>query len=240
MDALASRWLKARRILVITGAGISAESGLPTFRGAGGWYRERRAEELASMAGFQRDPALVWEWYDLRRRLVAEAEPNAAHRIVASWQDRADVTLVTQNVDDLHERAGSRSLIHVHGSIWDVSCMGSCGRWEDRRVPLPELPPTCTQCQSLLRPGVVWFGELLPAPALQRVAQALREPFDLAFVIGTEAVFGYIQEWAVQAQRRGALVVEVNPATTVLSPLADVRLEGAAATMLSTLGPVGN
>src|SRR5262245_24875686 len=127
-EAIADRWSRARRILVITGAGVSAESGLPTFRGAGGWYRERRAEDLASMAGFQRDPALVWEWYDLRRQQIGAAEPNDAHRIIAGWQDNAEVVLVTQNVDDLHERAGSRDAIHVHGSIWKVKCMGGrCG-----------------------------------------------------------------------------------------------------------------
>jgi NAD-dependent deacetylase len=233
---LEERWSRANRILVITGAGVSAESGLPTFRGAGGWYRERRAEDLATMDGFLRDPALVWEWYDLRRRLVSQAEPNAAHLAIAQWHNHAEVTLITQNVDDLHERAGSGAAIHVHGSIWTVRCMGSCGAWEDRRVPMPELPPSCERCRQLLRPDVVWFGEMLPGTPLQQIAEQLRQPFDIAFVVGTEAVFGYVQNWAMQAQRAGALLVEVNPSTTVLSPLADVRLQGAAGELLPRIG----
>jgi NAD-dependent protein deacetylase/lipoamidase len=234
-EAIADRWPRARRILVITGAGVSAESGLPTFRGAGGWYRERRAEELATMAGFQRDPALVWEWYDLRRQQIGAAAPNDAHRTIADWQDHAEVVLVTQNVDDLHERAGSRDVIHVHGSIWKVKCMGGCGVWEDHRATLPQIPPPCPHCGALLRPDVVWFGEMLPTAALGLVDTQLRIPFDLAFVVGTEAVFGYIQEWALRARRAGALLVEVNPSETVLSDLVDVRLNGSAAAMLRSL-----
>jgi NAD-dependent deacetylase len=232
---LASRFADAKRILVITGAGVSAESGIPTFRGAGGWYREQRAEDLASMAGFQRNPALVWQWYDYRRQLLAKAEPNAAHRAIAEWQTAKEVVVVTQNVDDLHERAGTRAAVHVHGSIWRVKCMNGCGVSEDRRVPFPALPPKCERCGALLRPDVVWFGEMLPGYEIQRVEQQLERPFDIAFVVGTEAVFGYIQEWALRAKRAGALLVEVNPALTVLSAYADVRLEGPAGQSLVSL-----
>jgi NAD-dependent deacetylase len=143
------------------------------------------------------------------------------------------VTLVTQNVDDLHERAGSRDIVHVHGSIWQVRCMDRCGAWADHRAPLPDLPPLCEHCGALLRPDVVWFGEMLPSAALERVDAELRQPFDLAFVIGTEAVFGYIQEWALRARRGGALLVEVNPSVTVLSDGVDVRLAGPAGAMLA-------
>jgi NAD-dependent deacetylase len=237
-ETLAGCFARASRILVITGAGVSAESGIPTFRGAGGWYRQQRAEDLASLPGFQRNPALVWEWYDYRRQLIAKAEPNAAHRAIADWQATKEVVVVTQNVDDLHERAGTRAAVHVHGSIWRVKCMNGCGVSEDRRVPMPELPPKCEKCGALLRPDVVWFGEMLPTAELARVEQQMEQPFDIAFIVGTEAVFGYIQEWAVRAQRAGALLVEVNPAQTVLSPYADVRLEGAAGTALRNLEPV--
>ena len=229
------RFADAKRILVITGAGVSAESGIPTFRGAGGWYREQRAEDLATMAGFQRNPALVWEWYDYRRQLLAKAEPNAAHRAIAEWQTAKEVVVVTQNVDDLHERAGTRDAVHVHGSIWRVKCMKGCAVSEDRRVPLVDLPPKCERCGALLRPDVVWFGEMLPSYEIQRVEQQLERPFDIALVVGTEAVFGYIQEWALRAQRAGALLVEANPSLTVLSPHADVRLEGPAGQSLVSL-----
>ena len=214
----------AQRLLVITGAGVSAASGIPTFRGAGGWYRERRAEDLASMTGFQRDPKLVWEWYDYRRRLIAEARPNAAHSAIAAWQRAMEVVVVTQNVDDLHERAGTRDVIHVHGSIWRVSCMGGCGTHEQRAVPIEPLPPTCMTCRQLLRPAGVWFGEMLPQQPIAAVEAQLRRGFDLAMVVGTEAVFGYIQDWAIRAKGSGGLLVEVNTNTTVLSPLADVHV----------------
>ena len=234
-DGLRRQFSASRRVLVITGAGVSAESGIPTFRGAGGFYRERRAEDLASMPGFQRDPQLVWEWYDYRRQLISKAEPNAAHRAIAEWQAEREVVLVTQNVDDLHERAGSRDAVHVHGSIWRVKCFGGCGVREDRRVPMPELPPHCERCNTLLRPDVVWFGELLPEAELARVDHALRDPFDLVFVVGTEAVFGYIQHWPLLAKQRGALLVEVNPGRTLLSDYADHRLTGAAGDLLPQL-----
>ena len=235
---LGDAFREAQRVLVITGAGVSAESGIPTFRGTGGWYRERRAEDLASLAGFQRDPALVWEWYDYRRQLVSQAEPNAAHHAIARWQDSRDVVVVTQNVDDLHERAGTRDAVHVHGSIWRVKCFGGCGAHEDRRVPLPTLPPRCEHCGELLRPDVVWFGELLPVDEIARVEEQLARKFDLAIVVGTEAVFGYIQDWARRAKRAGALLVEVNPGETVLSPFADLRVEAAAGEVLPRLAEV--
>ena len=188
------------------------------------------------MPGFQRDPRLVWEWYDYRRQLVHKAEPNPGHRAIAQWQSEKDVVLVTQNVDDLHERAGTRDAVHIHGSLWRVKCFGGCGVREDRRVPLPELPPVCERCGTLLRPDVVWFGEMLPAAEIARVEAELARPFDLVLVVGTEAVFGYIQDWALRAKQRGAFLVEVNPGETVLSAAADARLAGAAGECLPQLG----
>ena len=225
---------ESRDVLVITGAGVSAESGLPTFRGEGGWWRNYRAEDLATPAAFNRDPRTVWEWYDYRRGLTAQSRPNAAHRMLAGLERRGKkVFVITQNVDDLHERAGSGSVVHVHGSIWSVICLDEQRTFEDRRVPLPELPPRCP-CGGLLRPGVVWFGEQLPRDALEQIeAYYGRTRPDVVLVIGTEAVFGYVQAWAT-ASRRG-LLVEINANATVLTPYADVSLQGKAGEILGAI-----
>ena len=231
LEALAPRLRAARRILVLTGAGISAESGIPTFRGAGGWYRNRPAHELASPEGFAESPETVWEWYDYRRQLIARAEPNAAHHALHQWEQHARVIIVTQNVDDLHERAGSSRILHVHGSIWRVRCTRGCAVADDHRVPMPEIPPRCA-CGALLRPDVVWFGEHLPAPVLHDIEQEMTDPFDLALVVGTGADFGYIQAWARRARADGALLVDVNPVTTQLSAFSDAHLAAPAGEVL--------
>ena len=231
--ALSNTLAEARRILVLTGAGVSAESGIPTFRGKDGWWRKEDPSKLATQAAFDRDPAHVWEWYQYRRGLVAGAEPNRGHRAIAAWESSGkDVLVATQNVDDLHERAGSVAVTHLHGSIWRVRCEG-CGReGEDRTHPFPELPPLCDGCGARLRPAVVWFGEMLPTAPFQRVQSFLDGGVDLAFVVGTEASFPYIQGMARAARGAGATVVEVNPSRTVLSDFVDARLEGPAGEVL--------
>ncbi|MFW5950732.1 MAG: SIR2 family NAD-dependent protein deacylase [Gemmatimonadota bacterium] len=236
-DRVVERLETARRILAVTGAGISAESGIPTFRGRDGWWRKEDPSKLATQAAFDRDPAYVWEWYEFRRGLVAEAEPNPGHRALAAWASSGrDVLVATQNVDDLHERAGSRDVAHIHGSIWRVRCEGCHAEHEHRAHPLPERPPRCEACGGRLRPAVVWFGEMLPPAPIERTQAFIDDGVDLAFIIGTEASFGYIQGMARVAKRAGALLVEVNPSWTVLSDLADVRLEGPAGEVLPTLG----
>lgn len=225
----------ARRVLVITGAGVSAESGIPTFRGKDGWWRKLDPARLATPAAFAADPRLVWEWYDARRQAVAAAEPNPAHRALASLpREGREVLLVTQNVDDLHERAGHRGVVHVHGSIWTVRCTAEGTEREDRRAPLDEIPPRCA-CGALLRPGVVWFGEVLPADPVRAVEAWVREGADVVLVVGTEASFGYVLDWAVRARRPGGLLVEVNPGETALTPEAAVSLRGAAGEVLPRL-----
>ena len=231
LESLAPRLRTAQRILVLTGAGISAESGIPTFRGAGGWYRNRPAHVLASPEGFAESPETVWEWYDYRRQLIARAEPNAAHRALFDWERHAEVVIVTQNVDDLHERAGSSRIFHVHGSIWRVRCTSGCDTVDDVRVPLPELPPRCN-CGALLRPDVVWFGEQLPVFVLQQIEHSLQIPFDLALVVGTGADFGYIQSWGRRAQSAGALLIDVNPDVSQLSAFSDAHLAAPAGAVL--------
>lgn len=227
---------RAKNIMVITGAGISAESGIPTFRGPGGWWKSKNPEELATMKAFKADPLFVWEWYEYRRELVAKAEPNAAHRALAGLERNGrHIFIMTQNVDDLHERAGSYNIVHIHGSIWHVTCMTDAKTIEDRRVPLPFLPPTCA-CGGIQRPAIVWFDEELPAGECDRIEKYLEAgQIDLVFVIGTYVTFPYIESWAIQAKAKGALLVEINPDQTKLTPKADVVLRGKAGDILSAL-----
>jgi len=204
----------ARRVTVITGAGVSAASGVPTFRGAGGLWRTYQAQQLATPEAFARDPALVWEWYAWRREVIAGCEPNAAHHVIARWSERPGFTLVTQNVDGLHERAGTKNVIRYHGSIWTMKCWGNCGRmdWEDLRVPLDPLPPRCPDCGALARPGVVWFGEAIPVAAM-RAADAATD-CDVFLSIGTSSVVYPAAGLVAQARQRGAFTIEVNPEAT--------------------------
>ena len=238
-STVADRLSAAGRVLVLTGAGISAESGIPTFRGRDGWWRREDPTKLATPGAFEADPSHVWEWYEYRRGLIAGASPNAGHEAVASWEGAGrEVLVATQNVDDLHERAGSGRVVHVHGSIWRVRCFRACERGreaaEDRRHPLPERPPRCA-CGEALRPDVVWFGEMLPSGPMSAVESFIREGVDVALVVGTEASFGYIQRWALLARESGALLVEVNPSRTVLSAAVDVRLAAPAGEALPAL-----
>jgi NAD-dependent deacetylase len=206
------------RVLIVTGSGVSAESGIPTFRGAGGLWRNHDPMQLATQAAFDRDPALVWEWYSERRQNIRTASPNAAHdalvRIGAAARDHL---LVTQNVDDLHERAGTPPdrLVHIHGEIFISRC-SRCAY--HTRSDFPASPvPRCPTCQSRLRPGVVWFGEGLDPRQIARVEHFFAAgPVDLVIAIGTTALFGYIIEWAT----RGTYLAEINPEPTTISEYA--------------------
>jgi NAD-dependent deacetylase len=207
---------RANAIAVLTGSGISAESGVPTFRGAGGLWRTFRPEELATPQAFERDPKLVWEWYDWRRGLIAAAQPNAAHHALVALEARCRTfTLATQNVDGLHALAGSRNLILLHGDIWTLRCVACGTANQDRRTPLPELPPRCA-CGGLLRPGVVWFGESLPAGALERASVAAANA-DALLMIGTSAAAWPAAGLGEVALAAGVPVIEINPEPTVYS-----------------------
>lgn len=208
------RLAAARRVTAMTGAGVSAASGVPTFRGAGGLWRTFRPEQLATPDAFRRDPSLVWEWYDWRRQLIAGCAINAAHEVIARWSARPGFTLITQNVDGLHERAGTRNVIRYHGSIWTLQCADGCGApdWEDLRAPLAPLPPRCSSCGGLARPGVVWFGEGIP-PAAARAAQAATS-CDVFLSIGTSSVVYPAAGLVAEARARGAFTVEINPDAT--------------------------
>jgi NAD-dependent deacetylase len=231
----AKQWLHdARRIAVLTGAGVSAESGVPTFRGAEGLWKTFKPEDLATPAAFARDPKLVWEWYEWRRALIAEVQPNAGHLALASLEDRSpEFNLVTQNVDGLHERAGSRRVIGLHGSIWRVRCTGCGAESTDDRVPLPKLPPCCG-CGALVRPGVVWFGEPLPRKPWHDAERAVGN-CDFLLVVGTSAQVYPAASLIPAAAKAGARIIEINPEETALSSIASLSLRGSAGEILPQL-----
>jgi len=199
---------KPKRTVVLTGAGVSADSGIPTFRGDGGLWRNFRAEDLATPEAFAQNPLLVWEWYEWRRSLVRNAEPNTAHRAIAALPD---VLVVTQNVDGLHQRAGSKDVIELHGNLFRTRCVREETRAEAREA-FEKLPPLCA-CGALLRPDVVWFGEMLPQGAFERAARAVRDA-DLLLVIGTSGVV-FPAAGLVSFQRE--LSIEINPQLSAVS-----------------------
>jgi NAD-dependent deacetylase len=224
---------QARSVAVLTGAGISAESGVPTFRGEGGLWRSYRAEELATPRAFQRDPNLVWEWYDWRRGLIGACAPNEAHRTLVEMEPRFDeFTLITQNVDGLHALAGSENVVELHGNIWGLRCTASCRpSWTDRTVPLAEIPPQCPSCGAPARPDVVWFGESLPSDALDKAFAAARR-CQVMLVIGTSAIVNPAASLPLMALQAGAYLVEINPQPTPLSNLVDESIREPAAETL--------
>ena len=228
------RLAAASAVAVLTGAGISAESGIPTFRGAGGLWKNFRAVDLATPEAFAADPQLVWSWYDWRRGLIASAEPNDGHRALAEMQNRFPrFTLATQNVDGLHSRAGSVDALKLHGDIWTLRCTACGHERQDLRTPLPELPPRCS-CGALERPGVVWFGEALPTDVWEQAQQAAREA-DVFLVIGTSAVVYPAAGLVELAKTSGATVVEINVEATPVSHVVDVSWRAPAAQALPRL-----
>ncbi len=229
------QWIReSRKIVALTGAGISAESGVPTFRGSGGLWKQFRAHDLATPEAFARDPRLVWEWYDWRRQAIAAVEPNAGHRALVAIEAAApQFTLVTQNVDGLHQRAGSKNVLRIHGDIWLLRCTRCRKEWQDLRSALPELPPSCV-CGAMARPGVVWFGEGLPDDIWQQAIEAA-ENCDLVLVIGTSSVVYPAAGLVPLAKSNGARVVEVNVEATPMSDVADIVLRQPAAEILPQL-----
>jgi NAD-dependent deacetylase len=231
-DDLADRIGAAHSIFVLTGSGISAESGLPTFRGVGGLWRTHRVEELASPAGFARDPQLVWTWYDERRRAHQAVEPSAAHLALAQIEERAgDFTLATQNVDSLHLRAGSRNVLELHGKLREAKCT-QC----DARRPFDDaldLNALEHECGGMWRPDIVWFGETLPTDVLEAAFEAAGRA-DLMLVIGTS---GIVQPAASLATKRvtRAYVVEINPEETALTAYVDRSIRARASHVLPAL-----
>ena len=228
-------WLQqARSVAVLTGAGVSAESGVPTFRDTNGLWNQYRVQDLATPSAFARDPKVVWEWYNWRRGVLAEVKPNAGHYALAELEKRLPAfTLITQNVDGLHELAGSRNVLRLHGSVWSVRCIACRRESMDKRIPMPEIPPRC-ECGGLLRPGVVWFGEALPTK-IWKAAEAAARAADLFLVIGTSAVVYPAAGLAQLAKSSGARMVEINIAETPLSGEIDQFLQGPSGELLPQL-----
>jgi NAD-dependent deacetylase len=232
---------RARQIGALTGAGISAESGIPTFRGEpDSLWENHRPEDLATPEAFRRDPALVWRWYLWRRSVVAQAKPNPGHLVLAQLARRLPegFTLVTQNVDGLHLKADeSIEVVELHGNLWRSRCLGCGKRREDRRC-YPEqfeaLPPACDHCGGTLRPDVVWFGETLDASKFDRAVRAAVAG-DVFLVVGTSGVVQPAASLAALARENGRFVVEINPDPTPVSDVADVCLRGRAGEVLPEL-----
>lgn len=225
IGSAAGKLADAKSLLVITGAGISAESGIPTFRGSDGLWRNYRAEELATPRAFERDPVVVWQWYDWRRGIIGKARPNPGHLAVKDLEDMfPHFLLITQNVDGLHARTGIGNIIEIHGNLWRVRCVRDGRESMLMDVPLKEIPPRCG-CGALLRPDVVWFGESIPGEALRRSFHAL-ETCDALLVVGTSGVVHPVASFPEEVKGNGGLVIEVNMEETPITRLADVSLFG--------------
>ena len=239
LEIAAARRSSVVRVLVITGAGVSAESGIPTFRGKDGYWRNLDPIKLATPEAFARDPELVWQWYRERRHSIRNAQPNAAHGAIASLAQGADeFLLVTQNVDDLHERAGlaKREMVQIHGDIFVTKCSRCDFEQEQEQEQERNGVTRCTKCGAPMRPGVVWFGEPLPSREIERVENYLqRDPCGVVIVVGTTATFGYIIDWALRASHHGGVLIEVNPEETPLSRFATRLVREPAAIALPRL-----
>ena len=220
------------RVVILTGAGISAESGIPTFRGQDGLWKTYRAEELATPSSFHHNPQLVWEWYDWRRGLIGSKEPNSGHKVIARWESLfPSFDLITQNIDGLHQKAGSKRVLELHGNIWKIRCTEEGTVTENHDTPLKGIPPRCPECGALLRPHVVWFGESLQPSILQSAFQ-LSSCCQVMFVVGTSAVVQPAASLPLTAAEAGAKIVEVNPAPTPLTSYADFSFRGGAGEIL--------
>lgn len=234
-EALIERLRQARHIVVLTGAGTSAESGVPTFRQAqtGLWSRYD-PQELATPEAFRRNPRLVWDWYSWRRELVANAEPNEGHFALAAMEQLVpNFTLITQNVDSLHQRAGSKNVLELHGNITRVKCFQEnliVTDWQESDNP----PPICPRCGGLLRPDVVWFGEMLPRNILQQADTASRSA-DVFLTIGTSGLVQPAASLPLTAVEVGSTVIEINTEQTPLTEWMDYVLRGPSGQILPQL-----
>jgi len=213
-------------LTVLTGAGISAESGVPTFRGKDGLWRNFRSEQLATPDAFWDNPKLVWEWYDWRRAAIKEAKPNPGHFALAELESqKKSMTLITQNIDGLHQMAGSKNILEIHGNIWQVRCTKCGDIKQNHRVPLEEMPPRCELCGEIGRPNVVWFGEIIPMEVIDSSLKAIEE-CDVMLIVGTSGVVEPAASLGLVAKQTGKKVIEINLESTTNSPLFDLTLLG--------------
>ena len=237
LEEVRARLRAARRVFALTGAGVSAESGVPTFRGGGdaAVWKGMPFYEISSAGMVERDLPEVWAWFDYRLGVLKDLRPNPAHATLARWQDRFDhLTLATQNVDGLHRAAGSRDVLELHGNVWTARCATCDARADVRALGQKERPPACPDCGSPMRPDVVLFGEMLPAGVFQRAAAAASRA-EVCFVVGTSAIVYPAAGLPEVARRAGAFLVEVNPEETPLTDLCDVSLRGRAGELLPLL-----
>jgi NAD-dependent deacetylase len=233
-DALRELFANARKVTVLTGAGVSAESGVPTFRGGGNTtvWKGMPFDVISSARMLERDLPAVWEWFNYRREKLGSLQPNPAHETIASWQERfPEFALVTQNIDGLHQAAGSRNVIEMHGNIWRARCFDCHARYDVRDLKFDQGAPACADCGGHLRPDVVLFGEMLPAGAFESAAAAAQQ-CELCFVVGTSAVVYPAAALPEIARAAGAYVVEVNPEPTPLSEHCNEILTGKAGEIL--------
>lgn len=226
---------EADHVTISTGAGISAESGIPTFRGKEGLWKNFRAEELATPGAFHRNPQLVWEFYDWRRGIIAEKDPNPGHKVLAKWESVfSKFNLITQNIDGLHQKAGSTNVLELHGNIWKIRCIEEGTIRENHQTPFKKIPPRCPDCGALLRPHVVWFGESLD-PAVLHKAFQLSSVCNVMFVVGTSAIVQPAASLPLTAAQAGAKIVEINPDPTPLTSYADFSFRGKSGEILPVI-----
>lgn len=226
-EKVAERFAKAKSVAVLTGAGVSAESGISTFRGEDGTWSKVNIEEVATPQAFARDPLKVWEYYDQRRITVAKVEPNNAHLALAAMERHFDhFTLITQNVDDLHKKAGSKNIIELHGNIWKVLDTVTGEAIWNYEAPLKEIPPKSPE-GNMVRPGVVWFGEMLPPGAIEEAAREAGD-CEIFLVVGTSAVVQPAASLPFYAKRAGALVLEFTLQPTEITDFVDHSFFGKA------------
>jgi NAD-dependent deacetylase len=221
---------KSRSITVITGAGVSAESGIATYRDADGLWNQYRAQDFSSVDTFYKDPKRVWDWYKERRRVMAAAEPNAAHKALAELEQKSmQFMVLTQNIDGLHQRAGTDNIVELHGSVWRLRCTNCLNEWENK-AELPDGIPQCWSCHSLARPAVVWFNESLKPSEWER---AMRASYcDTLLVVGTSALVNPVASLPDIAFKNQARIIEINLEKTPISDLATVSIQAKAGEVL--------
>jgi len=236
-ESIADKLSQAEKIVFVTGAGISQESGIPTFRGKDGLWRKYDAMQLATINAFYENPKLVWEWYDERRKNILAAKPNAGHTAIANLEKFKQVRVLTQNIDGLHQRAGSSQVYELHGSIITIKCT-VCDFKEKITGDFSELPPRC-KCSNMLRPDVVWFGEALPQNVWsEAIMQA--NSCNVMFVVGTSLAVSPANMLPIYAKQNGAILVEVNPEETLMSKDMDLSIRSTSAKALPELLSIVN
>ncbi len=232
-EAITDRLENSKKIVFVTGAGISQESGIPTFRGTNGLWRKYDPMQLATIDAFYENPKLVWEWYEDRRKNILQAKPNPGHSAIAELEKFKEVTILTQNIDGLHQRSGSTRVLELHGSIIRIKCT-VCDFQDNIPSSFDKLPPKCSSCNNILRPDVVWFGEPLPQDVWnQAISEA--NSCDVMIIAGTSLVVSPANTLPVYAKQNNALLIEINPEQTVMSSEMDLSLKMTSAKALPNL-----